>query len=318
MSESNKVLIQSVADRLQETARNPRRLIQDIVNVCGVEFTELMLENALTLYHGEGLMTNDGKRRRTLGGVFFYLVRGALPAKMRDPIFKAEQTAHRPAFPKRPGFDWETRQANFNKRSHKQAGKVIDMQIKVKGHPAHIEYRQDVVIVTLKGELSENGFPAGVPQPEDSTTLYYVYISGKQWVKNKGVNLEKNERMALAVEGECLLDEQLGAIAVFARKFKTYMPKVKRQEPVPPDELALPETASTQVVPANDESDLSRFPAALVPKLQALYGARKLFRKRLVDIEALPEDKQSGLKAAQMMLERTEAQIVELEHGNGE
>ncbi|MEL7234723.1 MAG: hypothetical protein AAGK74_09510, partial [Chloroflexota bacterium] len=45
----------------------------------------------------------------------------------------------------------------------------------------------------------------------------------------------------------------------------------------------------------------------------APYGARKLFQKRLADIEALPEDKQSGLKAAKMMLQRTEKQIADLE-----
>ena len=311
MTESNDALIQSVAERLQETEALPCGLIRGIVTLCGAAFTELMVDSALVIYEGEGMMTNDGKRQRTLGGVFFYLVRGALPADLRNQIFiPPNKRTQQPRFPNRPAFNWETRQADLKRVLNKKKGKVTDVHINIKGRPAHVEYRSDVVVVALEDGIGDNGFPKGVPQPKDTVTTYYVYIGANQWQKGKGKQLEQDKKLHLAVEGVSMLDEELNGIVVLARSFKTFTPKQKKEKPPAP--MPEDEPVETEVEP-----DLSAFPADVAQKLRSLYGARRMFRKRLADIEALPEDQQSGLKAAQMMVERTEQQIAALEKDAG-
>ena len=77
-------LTQHIADTLQE--RN-HSLIEKIVYTIGVERTQEFLQKTLEIEAAGGQKTADGSRRRSPGGVFFYMVRTSLPQEERKQIW---------------------------------------------------------------------------------------------------------------------------------------------------------------------------------------------------------------------------------------
>jgi RNA recognition motif-containing protein len=77
---------QELAQRLGEEPAAQRR-IERVVRVAGIDFAQAITEEALSIEEAGGMMTLDGTRRRTAGGVFFYLVRGRISDDLRREIF---------------------------------------------------------------------------------------------------------------------------------------------------------------------------------------------------------------------------------------
>lgn len=303
--------VKRIAQRLKETQEMPVGQIQKIVDHCGVEFADFMVENTILIEEAGGMMTVDGSRKRTIGGIFFYLVRQALPADMRNEIFPPKVWRQRP--PRKPSpypeFDWDKRVEDLQEALQKEKGKVKELSIQIKGRPGHVEKRDGLRIMTIEEAIGENQtFPRGVPEPPNEATSYVVYVGEEQWEKHVGDKIDKDEKSMLVVDGACYFDEALGSMAVFARSVKVARQKDKPKKAPPKAKETQPEAEEQ-----DDTPDLSQFPPEIAKKLRPLYGARKLFQKRLADIRAQPKEKQSGLKAAQMMLERTEKQIALLE-----
>jgi hypothetical protein len=97
-----------IADQLGETEASVRKKIQQIIQVCGIEQTQAWLEETLSIEASGGLLVHTGERRRTPGGVFFYLVKGRLPKELRQQLFpylarkRAKKPAQQPAAQESP------------------------------------------------------------------------------------------------------------------------------------------------------------------------------------------------------------------------
>lgn len=72
---------------MNETEPSVRHKIKQIIEVCGIEQTQAWLEETLSIEASGGMMVNTGERRRTPGGVFFYLVKGRLSQELRHQLF---------------------------------------------------------------------------------------------------------------------------------------------------------------------------------------------------------------------------------------
>ncbi len=322
-----------IAKRLNEDDRKPLVQIERIVKHCGSEFTDLMVESTLAIEESGGMLTANGDRRRTPGGVFFFIVRHALPEDMRERIFPQFTWKNRKPLPPSPfpPIDWwEDRVEELDDALQKPIGKVEEVNINLKGRPAHVEKRAGFFIATLDHPIPDNqSFPRGLPEPPNDATRYFLLISEQQWNKHVGDKLEEDEENGLEVDGGCYYDEELDGVAILVRAVKIHKPKPKeaaepkldpeREKHAQKAKAVTAKTAPSPAPPVHDETpDLSKFPDDIAKKLRPLYGARKLFRKRLADIQAMPVDKQSGLQAAKMMLERTEKQIEALEQQAGD
>lgn len=79
--------VDEIAALLEETEKIPLRQIEAIVCLCGGRFAQALAEEALLVEAQEGLMTADGTRRRTKGGIFFYLARFRMSLETRRIIF---------------------------------------------------------------------------------------------------------------------------------------------------------------------------------------------------------------------------------------
>ena len=80
-------LADAIADRLGETQSRQRSQIHLIVKRCGEDFARDLLAQTLEIEAQGGMMTHDGQRRRTPGGVFFYLAKGQMAPDLRKQLF---------------------------------------------------------------------------------------------------------------------------------------------------------------------------------------------------------------------------------------
>ena len=79
--------VAQIAATLQEHDKIPLKQIRHIVHVLGLATTEAIVAEALHIEANGGMLTTDGTRRRTLGGVFFFVVRTRISPEQRYKIF---------------------------------------------------------------------------------------------------------------------------------------------------------------------------------------------------------------------------------------
>jgi hypothetical protein len=89
-------LADTIADQLGETEANPVHLIRRCVQVLGPERTQAFVDQALEVEAAGGMLLPDRSRRRTLGGVFFFLVREGVSEAERLAIFPPRHRAKKP------------------------------------------------------------------------------------------------------------------------------------------------------------------------------------------------------------------------------
>jgi hypothetical protein len=85
-------LAQDVANQLNESENMPVSQIHRMVRFAGRAFVESLLAETLQIEAEGGMMTSDDSRRRTVGGIFFYLARQRLSYKMQRAIYYVKQT----------------------------------------------------------------------------------------------------------------------------------------------------------------------------------------------------------------------------------
>lgn len=79
--------VQQVVEDLQETEKVPLRQIESMIRFCGIQYVQALLDETDEIEASEGLMTSDNTRRRTRGGVFFYLARYRMSPELRRLIY---------------------------------------------------------------------------------------------------------------------------------------------------------------------------------------------------------------------------------------
>lgn len=87
MTSKQRKSFEAIAEALGETEEVPLRELEAIVQVCGVSFAQALLKETEEIEAGEGLMTSDGKKRRSKGGVFFYLARYRMSRNARYIVY---------------------------------------------------------------------------------------------------------------------------------------------------------------------------------------------------------------------------------------
>ena|SRR5258708_3691655 len=147
-----------IADQLGETEADPRSAIINIAHTLGSQACLALLQKTQEIEAAQGMMTSNGKRRRTPGGVWFHLARGEMtPAQRRavwprlkrkklaqaDPVTKPQKAvpkAHKQAKPApQPAaiFPWEDRIAAIE-LAETEKGQISTVKITVIGRPGKI------------------------------------------------------------------------------------------------------------------------------------------------------------------------------------
>jgi len=200
-----------IAEKLGETESNPIRQLRLIVELCGADFAKEVLDETLKIEADGGMKTQDEERRRTPGGVYFYLCKGKLTPELRTRIF--------------PGFgenqrgkvmSWLERLEHVKpllEDAEKETGEVSFARIKIQGRIGHVEVFDDSVMMVMDYPLKQVPYPRGVPQPPFESLRYMVYMGEKAWTRIKE-QLEKSPKDVVIIDGICVFDQELGVIGV--------------------------------------------------------------------------------------------------------
>lgn len=221
----------SIAQELGETMPLARAQIGRIVERCGVEQAQDWLAEAQQIQANGGMLILDGTRQRTLGGVYFYLVRSALLEAGRTedlqaifPRFSRTRPAGTPApppTPPEPPISWTERDTLIG-TAKTHPGEATSVKITLIGKPGKIVERQQFTLLMMTHKRALPPLPKGIPVPATvPETTYIVYVGAKQWRKVK--EALANPEDILIIEGVPMYDAQYQAVAVFATNTTTQL-----------------------------------------------------------------------------------------------
>ncbi len=213
-------LAKQFGDALGETATKPIEQIGQLIEKCGLAFVEKIIAETEATEAVGGLLTQDRKRRRSKGGVFFYLAKGQMDAGLRAEIFpnfgKGGDGTIAP-----PGIEWEERIAPM-RALRDGAGQISGLTVTMSGRPGrlHIE-GSSVMTVIEQRQVKAPPYPKGVPHFDtiDGVTAYYVFMSLRHW-KRVETALE-DEADLLVIEGSAVYDAQLAGITILSTRVST-------------------------------------------------------------------------------------------------
>ena len=313
LADPTRQLAKQFGDALGETTAEPIEQIGQLIAKCGLEFVEKIIAETEATEAAGGMITHDRKRRRSKGGVFFYLAKGQMDAGLRGEIFpnfgKGGDGSIAP-----PGIEWGDRIEPM-KALGAQPGQISGLTVTLSGRPGklHID-GSSVMTVIEQRQVKAPPYPKGVPHFDtvDGVTVYYVFMSLRHW-KRVEKALE-DERDLLVIEGSAVYDGALEGITILSTRVSTKMldyqkRKAKSQGERKPESHPAEPRSEPDGAPA-DQPDLTRWPTEAIEKLQQLYSAAEKLRLKLAAMEA--GDQQTSLKMTRRLLIQTENQIANL------
>lgn len=312
-ADPNSQLAKKFGDALGETAAKPIEQIGQLIAKCGLDFVKKIMAETEATEAAGGLLTHDRKRRRSKGGVFFYLAKGQMDAGLRGEIFpnfgKGGDGSIAP-----PGIEWGDRIKPM-KGLRAQAGRISGLTVTLSGRPGKLRIDGSSVMTVLEQrQVKAPPYPKGVPHFDtiDGVTAYYIFMSLRHW-KRVEKALE-DERDLLVIEGSAVYDEALKGITVLSTRVSTKMldyqkRKAKSQGERKPGSPPA-ESRSEADGASADQPDWSDLPPEAIEKLQQLQSAAEKLRLKLVTMEE--SDQQTGLKMTRRLLVQTEKQIANI------
>ena len=187
------------ADQLATVLQEPkgkRAVLYQILQTLGQERCVALLAEALTCEHEGGMLTKDGRRKRTPGGIFFRLV--------KDRVTRAE---HRVLFPRPPApvppdqipMTWHDALALMPRLEQHPPGEA-SMKLTLVGRPGKIETKGQGVTFRLQGK-PPGALPRGLPPvPNTPPLTWTVIVALRQWNRVKE-SFASNTDDQLIIEG---------------------------------------------------------------------------------------------------------------------
>jgi hypothetical protein len=198
-ADQTKDVVTTIATQLGETEPQPIGTIHRIVKRLGTETALAFLAETQQLEAQGGLMLPDGSRRRTPGGVFFYLVKQRISTKDKLRIFYPlnKQRQVTPAEEEKP---------------HYTDGEVRKVKLTGVGRPGPTTMQGGYVITTLPARPAPP-LPKGLPAFPAQPTTYTLYLPTTQWQKLAEALTDPED--ALIFEGVPTVDTTQQGILVY-------------------------------------------------------------------------------------------------------
>lgn len=222
-----------LAETLDESASDPLETLRRIIQIKGMAFAERLLARTLEIEEGSGLLTQDGTRRRTRGGIFFFLARRRVTPDEHRAIWPYHNAPHQ--LGRRGGVHTgalTTPASAWAERGNIYAtlalsGEVHRVNINLVGRPGRIAHQGDYILTTMHGPKAP-ALPRGLPRPPEPPARYAVCIARRQW--EKVAQLLENPEDALIVDGYAAFDNQLPGIIIYAKSVTTKLQQMARRQ----------------------------------------------------------------------------------------
>jgi hypothetical protein len=210
-------LAAEIAAALGERESGPRAQIWRIVRVLGAGRARELLQKTLEVEERGGMLTVDGTRRRSIGGVYlrlakegcskkeFFQVFGPPPWKQKEQSAAGsapkEKRVKTPQGKTQEGMSRRgpmTDEQVANATSAMEYGEARTVKMTVIGTPKRVVEQADVVIVGLRSEKVP-ALPKGLPVPAPVTD-YACFVARKQWAAVAAA-LQRDPNDVVVLEG---------------------------------------------------------------------------------------------------------------------
>jgi hypothetical protein len=184
----------TIAAQLGETHAGARTTIWRCVRTLGPERAQAFVAQAQEVEANGGMLIPDGSRKRTLGGIFFYLIRTQVSddeAMQINRAWRWQQWKQRqsakpkapaaPAPPPLPPFVWDEADPIMAELTA-HPGEASTVNVTVIGRPNHVVERQGVVSLALRSTKAPT-LPPSLPPLPTTPTNYMIFVQQKQWNK---------------------------------------------------------------------------------------------------------------------------------------
>jgi hypothetical protein len=212
-------LVAQIAEALGETEPQPLEQIRRLIKIMGTDFALDLLRETQAVEAAGGLFLERENRRRTPGGVFFFLARNRMTKPQRGKVFGGPVTSEKA--PVQPLDLPEALHALTQ-----QFGKASTVKLTVIGRPTQVVDRGEVVTFGLVSDKSP-ALPKGLPAPPQQTK-YLVLVAKKQW--NKVAGVVKDAEDVLIVEGYPAYEPRHAGITVYALSVTTKKQQAAKRE----------------------------------------------------------------------------------------
>jgi len=195
----DELTVETLAQVLQEPKKD---LLTKVLRTLGPERTAAILTDTLQQEAAGGVLTKDGTRRRTPGGVFFQLVKAQATRQERRRLFPRPTPQQGRARPKEPpqALAWDEVPPILETLATHPAGEARTMKLTLIGRPGQVETRGQVVGFRMQGKPPAT-LPRGLPPvPTTAPLTWNVIVALRQWNRVKD-SLAANQDDQLIIEG---------------------------------------------------------------------------------------------------------------------
>jgi hypothetical protein len=204
-------------------------LVENVIKVLGQPRADDLLQQTLEIEAAGGILTAQGDRRRTPGGVYLKLLKEQTTPEEQERIFiggpktkpkgtdgEGANSANPPPLGPLP---WDDARLEIS-RLIKLPLEKASVKITLVGRPSQVSKAKSCVVVAMKGSRPPS-LPKGLPPaPDGSDFSYAVFISLRHWAKVAPVMAQdKDER--LLVEGYPIFDPKRGITVILAQNVRT-------------------------------------------------------------------------------------------------
>ena len=198
-------------DTLAQALQEPKHaLLLKVLRTLGQDRCAAILADTLQCEAHGGMLTQDGTRRRTPGGVFFQLVKERATRQERRRLFPQQASSHGQGQPQRqsqgrpPALTWDEACNLMQTLRTEPSGEARTMKLTLIGRPGKVETRDQAVVFRMQGK-PPGALPRGLPQvPAQAPLTWNVMVALRQWNRVKD-SLAAHQDDQLIIEGYPLM-----------------------------------------------------------------------------------------------------------------
>jgi hypothetical protein len=213
----------ALAQQLGETTFHVLQQLERCILVLGEATVDELLRETEQIEQDGGMLTQDGTRRRTKGGVFLYLARQRATPEQRAIIF--------------PLTDWRARNAARKAKANRTATTAPEpaavaarervtyvypgvslVKTTLKGRPIQSTVMNGYARLLFERTEAKDSFPTGIPAAPSEPQRVTVLVGLKQW-KKVADELQKPS-VNLSVDGVMILEN--GKLVLRAQSVSVY------------------------------------------------------------------------------------------------
>ena len=188
-------------DTLAQALQEPKHaLLLKVLRTLGQDRCAAILADTLQCEAHGGMLTQDGTRRRTPGGVFFQLVKERATRQERRCLFPQQASSHGQP----PALTWDEACNLMQTLRTEPSGEARTMKLTLIGRPGKVETRDQAVVFRMQGK-PPGALPRGLPPvPAQDPLTWNVMVALRQWNRVKD-SLAAHQDDQLIIEGYPLM-----------------------------------------------------------------------------------------------------------------